>query len=70
MSKRKDGLQNIELFTFKTTSPVVARRFRDHCYKKGLIMGAAFERMMIDYLIRVGDVESEESIRIEEALTK
>lgn len=70
MSKRKSGLMSIETFTFRTSSTVVARRFRDYCYKNGLVMGVALEKMMVDYLISEGVVESEEAIRVEEALTK
>jgi hypothetical protein len=70
MSRQMGKINGWTGFSFNTSSEVVARRFRDHCHNNRLKMGTQLEIAMIDYLIKVGDVESEEALRIEEELAK
>lgn len=70
MSRRKSGLSDMQTFTIRTSSPALAKRFRDYCYAHGLIMGAMIEEMMVEFLVNKGIVASREALEIEDVLER
>lgn len=55
------------MFNFR---PIVAKRFRSYCKKKGLIMGIAVEKMIIAFLIEQKDIPDEDYISNQEQMEK
>lgn len=58
MNKAKNELKSPESFVIKLPL-AVAKQFREHCRREGLIMGVVLERAIVAYLVKEGIVLEE-----------
>jgi hypothetical protein len=69
MSRKSSGLRNPGAILFQASN-AAGKHLRDYCYEKGMTIQEGMREALVDYLIKVGEVSSRESLAAEEEMSK